>query len=47
MPDLISIKYFVIQEGGKEKKEISEDEKKKLTELYDKNAQDFEKEKQT
>ena len=46
MPDLKSIKYFVIREGGK-KKEISEDEKKKLTEPSDKYAQDFEKEKQT
>ena len=46
MPDLISIKYFVIQEGGK-KKQISEDEKKKLTEPCDKYAQYFEKEKQT
>ena len=39
MPDLLSIKYFVIREGGK-KKEISDDEKKKLTEPSDKYALD-------
>ena len=45
MIDVIPIKYFIIQEEGK-KKEISEDERKKLTEQYDKYAQDLEKEKQ-